>query len=495
MSGIATGRLFLSALRLDRREPAAVREAALADLDVEVGGFLVFGGTASRVRDLTGELRERAGRPLWVAADLERGPGQQFADLPTLPPPAGLAAHPEPEEAAGLAGRLTARGAARAGVNWVLAPVLDLDVEPANPIVGPRSFGPDPELVGRLGRAWIRGCQEEGVAACAKHFPGHGRTVEDSHVELPTVSAPSEVLEQDLAPFRRVAGEVAAVMTAHVAYPALGVEGPATTSAAMVTDLLKGELGFGGMAATDALIMEGFEGGTGAAVEGWRAVRAVRAGCDLLLYPRDLAQSARTLRQAAESDPGLGERVRDALGRSEAGLARYVADGGPDAVPTGDEDAARLAEACVAPRGEPPGERLDPSEPVHVLEVDRGTGGAGEEERRGPRDEAPAAGPDLSETVASVLRRAGWTARRRGPATQTLVVAEAVPRAWAGGAELDGTARGRIRRLATADDAYLLFFGHVHQLEELAVPGACGWWPERGLVEAAARWLDRAVRE
>lgn len=494
MSDLPTGRLFLAALRLDRQEPAAVRDSALAGLDAGVGGYLVFGGTASRVRDLSGELRERADRPLWLAADLERGPGQQFGDLAVLPPPAGLAAHPEPEAAARRAGRLTARGARRAGVNWVLAPVLDLDVEPANPIVGPRSFGADPDLVSRLGSAWIRGCQEAGVAACAKHFPGHGRTVDDSHVRLPRVTAPADDLGEDLRPFRRVAGTVASVMTAHVAYPALGADGPATTSPAVVTKLLKGELGFGGVAVTDALIMEGFEAGTGSAVEGWRAVRAVRAGCDLLLYPRDLAQSARTLRQAAESDPGLGERVRDALARSEAALARFSRPDveGVDRETAEDDadEAARLAEACVTRRGEPPAERLDPSEPLAVVEIDAGTSSGS----RGPAEGSGAVGRALSRTVASVLRRAGWTVHEGESAEQTLVLAESVPRAWAGGAGLDGAARERIRVAMEGRRSYLLFFGHVRHLESLAVAGACGWWPEPGLVEAAARWLDRRVR-
>lgn len=474
MSALATGRLFLPALRLDREEAPAVRRRALSDLEVGVGGFLVFGGTASLVRDLVGELAERAGRPLWIAADLERGPGQQFADLPDLPPPAGLAAHPEPEAAAALAGRITARGARRAGVNWVLAPVLDLDVEPANPIVGPRSFGADPERVGRLGAAWIGGCQGEGVAACAKHFPGHGRTVADSHLELPEVAAPRRVLEEDLQPFRRVADEAAAVMTAHVAYPALGDRAPATTSRAIVSGLLRDELGFRGMVVTDALIMEGFEGGTGAAVEGWRAVRAVRAGCDLLLYPRDLARSVGTLRQAAESDPDLGERVREAIDRSERALGRYRGDG-EGAARADVRESERLAEACVTPRGEPPGDRLDPSEPLSIVEVGGG-------------------GPALAETVAAVLRGAGWTVRTEEGADQALVLAESVPRAWKGGAGPDAELRRAIRSRMGGPRSYLLFFAHARHLESLALPGACGWWPEPGLVEAAARWLDRTVR-
>lgn len=497
MTELRSGRLFLSALRLDREPADEVREGALSDLDAGVGGFLVFGGDAGRVRDLAGELVERAGRPLWLAADLERGPGQQLRDLPALPPPAGLAAHPDPEKAARLSGRLTARGARRAGLNWVLAPVLDLDVEAANPIVGPRSFGPDSGLVGRLGRAFIEACQAEGVAACAKHFPGHGRTVADSHMELPTVTADREALEEDLRPFRRVADLVAAVMTAHVAYPELGSRGPATTSRTVVIDLLRGELGFEGLTVSDALIMEGFEEGTGAAVEGWRAVRALRAGCDLLLYPRDLAQSARTVRQAAESDPGLGERVLEALERSEAGLDRFA--GAPagredtmDGTPASEaREAGRLSEACVVSRGDPPGVLLDPSEPLEVVEVDAGAAvGAGEDS-----DGSAAPEPTLSAAVISQLRELGWTVRaEEGRADQRLVLAESVPRAWRGGTGPDEDLRRRIRTETEGERSYLLFFGHVRHLASLGVAGACGWWPEPGLAEAAARWLDRAVR-
>ena len=104
----------------------------------------------------------------------------------------------------------------------MIAPVLDLDVEPDNPIIATRSFGSDPRRVGELGGRWIDACQSAGAVACAKHFPGHGRTTEDSHIGLPTIDAPAALLEQDLAPFAAVADRVGSVMVAHVSYPALG---------------------------------------------------------------------------------------------------------------------------------------------------------------------------------------------------------------------------------------------------------------------------------
>jgi beta-glucosidase len=230
-----TAALLLPAIRwhaergFDEARPEIERALALG-----VGGFIVFGGPAEAVRELTRELHARARLPLLVGADLERGAGQQFAGLTGLPPLAALGWLGE-ADAVHRAARLTAREARRVGVNWVYGPVCDLDAEPDNPIVGTRAFGADPGLVAELAAEWVDGCQHEGVLACAKHFPGHGRTTGDSHMELPAVRASADTLyAEDLAPFRAAldAG-VASVMSAHVAYPALDATGaPATLSPA-----------------------------------------------------------------------------------------------------------------------------------------------------------------------------------------------------------------------------------------------------------------------
>ncbi len=486
------GRLFLEAIRLDMEDPAGARDRAEEALEDGVGGFIVFGGTAPDVARLTEDLREEAGRPLWFAADLERGAGQQFDGAATLPPPGGLAAHPRPEEAVRLAAEITAREAAEIGINWVLAPVLDLDAEAENPIVGTRSFGADPDVVARLGRIWIEACQEAGVAACGKHFPGHGRTVEDSHLAFPVVRASREELEADLRPFRETADVAASMMTAHVGYPALDGEGPATLEPAVLGDLLRREMGFDGLVVSDALVMEGFGAGGGTATEGWRAVRALRAGCDLLLYPTDRSQSIRTVRQAAEQDPDLRRSIAGALRRTDAALERYPArtstggDGGEGAAREA-AAAAELAVGCVRARGGGPEGRLSRDRPVrlHVLSDDEGPSVAG---RVGVFF-----GEELEDRGWDVTRVDGPDPEAAGGA-QSLVLLEATPRAWKGRASLsEGCVTAVREALAEGEEGYLVLLGHPRLLDQLERDGACAWSSEPVMERAAARWLDERV--
>jgi len=163
-------------------------EAIAAALNLGVGGFVLFGGTVVDVRALTASLREQAGRPLLIGSDLERGAGQQVRGLGELPPPRALAALGEQSVIRG-AGLLTAMEALGVGINWVFAPDADLDIEPLNPIVQTRSFGSEPEKVAESVASWIAGCEVGGALACAKHFPGHGRTRVDSHDTIPVVDA------------------------------------------------------------------------------------------------------------------------------------------------------------------------------------------------------------------------------------------------------------------------------------------------------------------
>ena len=194
----------MEAIRLDLWSADEIDRRIDTALEVGVGGFVLFGGDADGVSALTSRARSDAGRDLWMAADLERGAGQQFRGLTELPPPAALAHHDDPLAATHRAAEITAEEALSVGVNWVLAPVLDIDAERKNPIIATRSFGSDPALVTSLGRHWIEACQARGALACAKHFPGHGRTLTDSHAELPVIPAAREALESDLTPFRLV---------------------------------------------------------------------------------------------------------------------------------------------------------------------------------------------------------------------------------------------------------------------------------------------------
>lgn len=305
-------RLVCPALRWRRGGGSFAHERATIDaaLAAGVGGFIVFGGTRAAVAALTRELRQRAGRPLLIGSDLERGAAQQIRGLTELPTPGALG-FLDDIDATHAAGLITATEARTVGLNWAFAPVCDLDVEPRNPIVQTRSFGSDPARVGAHAAAWVRGCQEHGVLACAKHYPGHGRTTTDSHEGLPVVeTAAAELQQADVAPFAAaVEVGVGSVMSAHVAYPAWDASGAAATFSRPILDHLRGALGFQGLVVTDAFIMAG---ATAAQAEGPAAVAAVTAGCDMLLYPTDWAGV-------------IGALADVPADRAEAALARYDA--------------------------------------------------------------------------------------------------------------------------------------------------------------------------
>ena len=241
------------------------------------------------------------------------------------------------------------------GVDVALAPVVDVNADPENPVIGVRSFGATPDLVARHGAAFVTGLQGAGVAACAKHYPGHGSTRTDSHLALPTVADPVEVLrERDLAPFRTVVeAGVRCVMTAHVVFPAYD-EAPATLSPVLL-GLLRDELGFDGVVITDALDMKAIAAGVGHA-EG--AVRSLAAGADLVCignpaYPETYDADARLglvvdAIVAAVDQGRLGvDRLEEAAARVDDLHAWLRRD------PTGgNEDASDVAARAVTSRGD-----------------------------------------------------------------------------------------------------------------------------------------------
>ena len=480
---MSAGRLFLEALRLDFDSLDDLRRRIDAALRLDVGGFIFFGAEADVAGLLAGEILAAADRPLWLAADLERGAGQHLRGLTTFPPPGALAHHPDAEAAVRVAARSTAREARGLGLNLALAPVLDLDVEARNPIVGTRSFGSDPARVTALGRAWIEACQAEGIAACAKHFPGHGRTTADSHAELPVVEASREVLEADLAPFQAVADEVACVMSAHVAYPALGAPGPATLESAILVDLLRSEMGFEGLVLTDALNMSGVrEQAEAVAPE----VAALSAGCDLLLYPPAFAEAIAAVEKAADASEAVATRLTESLGRGERTLARFPAPEVRGVEARGDtaEAAAEISAACVTTAGGDIPEWLSPSEPVRVATIwdDR---------------EEPARVP-FGVLFREALKALGWSVLAPGPAepgVPIIVLVASTPQAWKGTAGLTLTARAAVEGILAGDRAYPVVFGHPRLLEDLRHPGLCAWATEPGMEPAAAQQLDALARE
>jgi beta-N-acetylhexosaminidase len=232
-----------------------------------------------------------------------------------------------------------------AGINLDLGPVADVNSNPDNPVIGTRSFGTEPALVARHVAAWVTGLQEAGVAACAKHFPGHGDTAQDSHLELPTVDADLEVLRaRELVPFAAVVeAGIASVMTSHIVVPAVDPDLPGTLSAP-VLGLLRDELAYDGVIVSDALDMAGASAGRGIPEA---AVLSLAAGADLLCIGTDVAVATVRATQAAivaaVHDGRLPEeRLRSAATRT-AGLRRYDMSGAGDAVVPEQVSAARAA--------------------------------------------------------------------------------------------------------------------------------------------------------
>ena len=220
---------------------------------------------------------------------------------------------------------------AASGIDLDFAPVADVNTNPSNPIIGIRSFGSDPDLAARHVAAFVTGMQGVGVAACAKHFPGHGDTETDSHLELPVVLADLDtIVSQALPPFRAaIAAGVISIMTAHILVPALD-DVPATTSCVILQDLLRGELGFDGMVMTDALEMRAISATMGVE-EG--AVRALRAGADALCLGHDLGDDALTgihdaVVQAVQAGTLSEERLAEAASRVRAAAARVSESAG-----------------------------------------------------------------------------------------------------------------------------------------------------------------------
>ena len=464
-------RLIVPALRWHNETGFAHESARIDDaLALGVGGFIIFGGTAEAVRELTTSVATRSPHPLLLASDLERGAGQQFEGLTQVPPPAALAALGR-ADVVRWAGEITAREALAVGINWVFAPVADLDVLADNPIVQTRAFGAEPEQVARDVAAWVQGCQQAGALACAKHYPGHGRTFADSHITLPTVDEPIAVLDaSDLVPFRAAAAVgVASMMTAHVAYPALDPSGlPATLSPAII-GRLRAE-GYDGLVVSDALIMDGALQGRSEADAG---VEALMAGVDVLLYPERPRDVAAELEHALADGRLAPARVAEALGRIERALASLGDEPGPTTPTLAVDEVARALLGLPLARGTAPSLHA----PIELVIVDDDLGGP-----------YPAS---ITSAVRDGLIRLG-VPLGEGGSKVVLVFAE--PRAWKGRSGL-GTEARALLDAHTATAALVVLFGHPRLLAEVpeGPPVLVAWHRQRLMQGAVANWLAHVL--
>ncbi len=310
------------------RDSEAYRKLEQHITQYKVGTVIWFRSDIWATAVLNNRLQEMSKVPLLIAADLEMGMGMRFNDSVWWPPNMAVGATGD-EALARLQGEMTARQARAVGVNWLYAPVVDVNNNPANPVINTRSYGEDPELVGRLAAAFAEGAQNAGALACAKHFPGHGDTATDSHIGLPVVDVSKQRLETlELVPFRALVSKgVGSVMSAHISLPQVETESaqpvrkaganepaadfssltesdapkvtvPATLSNTIVTGILRNELGFKGLTVTDSMQMAGVSARYS---PGDAAVRAIKAGIDVVLMSPDVPAAIAAVKQAVDA--------------------------------------------------------------------------------------------------------------------------------------------------------------------------------------------------
>ena len=299
--------------------------------ELHVGGFIVvtritqLGIEKSQTYPtavLTNQLQKKADVPLLIGADFERGSAMRLDEGTSFPTQMAIAAGGDPRDAYTI-GKVTAMEAREAGVQWIYAPFADVNNNPGNPIINTRSFGEDPARVAEFVSAYVRGVEENGGLATAKHFPGHGDTAADSHIDLPVIRADRARLDSlELVPFRAAIGAGAgSIMTGHLNVPALEPDPntPATLSSHILTDLLRKDLRFQGLVVTDAMDMGGI---TVRFAPGEAAVRAVLAGADCLLMPPVPDAAFEALQQAVKSGRVSRERLDASVRRILEAKAR-----------------------------------------------------------------------------------------------------------------------------------------------------------------------------
>ena len=304
--------------------------------EFNLGGVILFSRNVEapeQVAELAGDAESLGrGMPAWVSIDQEGGRVARLKEPFTRWPPMAVLGRAKSEGLAERFGRALARELRAVGITLDYAPVLDIHTNPKNPVIGDRALAEKADEVARLASEIIRALQSEGVAACGKHFPGHGDTSTDSHLELPLVEHPPDRLRAvEFEPFRAAIREqVAFIMTAHVLVPALDEQRPATLSPAIVQRLLREELGYAGVILSDDLEMKAVSARTAVPAA---AVQAIQAGCDaVLVCSGDVDLQAATLEalvKAVEAGDISRARLDDAMQRLTKAKERFLAEERP----------------------------------------------------------------------------------------------------------------------------------------------------------------------
>jgi beta-N-acetylhexosaminidase len=479
-------------------DPGFAKARAWVD-SLQVGGIIVSIGSPLDIAAKLNVLQQSSRLPLLVASDLEGGTAMRFLGGTAFPTNMGVAATGRELDAYEM-GRVTAIEGRAVGIQVDFAPVADVNNNPANPIINTRSFGEDPAAVAELVSAEVRGLQEHGMLATAKHFPGHGDTGTDSHITLPVIEADWARLDSvELVPFRAaIKSGVAAVMSGHIGLPGIdsGRIRPATLTPSLLTGVLRDSLGFGGLVVTDALDMGGVVKAYGA---GEAAVLALLAGADILLQPADPQTAIDAVVAAVEQGRVTQERLDQSVRRvlelkRRLGLFRQRGvplDGVMNSVGTAEHQA--LARDVTA----------------RSLVLVRDSGGVVDRLRSGPQAvsmvtfaDDPASG--LGATLANELRAAGYqlTTFRLWPssgpasfdsaytalaASPVAVVAASVRvSAWSGTISLPAAVAALIDSTARRQPTLLVSFGSPYLLGQApSVQGFLLAWAARPINEQA----------